>query len=241
MSAQLLTARVASTAVNTGAAATTSASITPEIGEGLFVFALATSGAAFTDTTTVTGNGCTWTKVASVISGNDIGILYHGYVAAPTAGTVVITFSRTPTAGRYQILGVREGGGATSGVAASQTTNGTATNGTMTITTSGTGDRFVSFWAHKTAEATTEDTTGATWTEFSDVSTTYGMEVQNIQRWGEYTNTASWTTSSFYFAAMVQLKHYAEYTLANKTDTPKKMLQGPLAVMTDDEPVWAFV
>jgi len=240
MSALLLNARVASTAVNTGAAATVSASITPLPNESVYVFAIAVSGAAFTDTTTISGCGLTWAKVASVISGNNIGILYQGY-GTPSAGAVTITFSRTPTSGRYQITGLTDGQASASGVAASQSTSGTGTSGSMTLTSSGIGQRLVSFWAHLAAEGTTPDSTGATWAEFSDAATTYGMECQSLDQWPlDTTHTASWATSSFYFGAMVQALPFA-YTLAKKTDAPVVMTTPRITVIDEDADVFAII
>lgn len=237
MSAILLTQRVANAAV-TAAAATVSPSHTPVPFEAVFVFAFASSGAAFTDTTTVSGNGLTWTKVLSFLSGNDICILYQG-VGTPAAGATTITFSRAPTSGRYQIFGVQDAQNGSSGVAATQSTNGTNTSGTMTITPSGIGQRFLGFWAHKAAEVTNPDATNVTWTEFSDNPTTVGMEVQSLDGW-DLTHTASWVTSALYVGFMVQLLPFA-YTLQKESVAPVAMNYGGIAVIEDDEPVWAII
>lgn len=234
------TVLVASTAVNTAAAATTTTSINPATYEAVFVFALVTSGAAFTDTATMSGNGLTWTKVAGIVTGNDYGVLFVGYGTPSGSGTGTLTFSRTPTAGRYVIISQTEGqDGTNNPVAASGNTNGSATSGSITLTRSGLGQRQLGFWGHKTAEGTTPDSTTLTWTELSDTTTTYGIETQYVDGYDQ-THTASWVTSSTYVGFAVQLKPFA-YTCVKKSDTPAKAYAYTGQLLDEDEAAWAIL
>jgi hypothetical protein len=182
----------------------------------------------------------TWTRVDSDITGNDYGCLFVGY-GTPSTGAVTITFSRTPTAGRYLIAQQTDGqDGTNNPVAAHAHTTGTNTSGSIALTRSGLGQRQLGFWGHKTAELTTPDSTTLTWTEYSDLGTTYGMETQYVDGFDQ-THTASWTTSSLYVGYVVQLKPYV-YTCIKKSVTiaNSKCYAYSAQLQDEDEAVWAI-
>lgn len=237
-----------STVVNTAAAATTTTSFsTLAEGDLLIVIAIATSGAAFTDTTTVSGKGYTWTKIGSAISGNDIITMHAGYgtlAGAPdTNNGLTITFSRTPTAGRYVVWRVpKVCFGTTNPIVASNSTSGTGTGGSVVLTPVAGSDARYGFWGHRANEGTSPDATGLTWTEDLDdnspTSLAVGYEAQHVYG-NDNTHTATWATSSFYVGVVLQVSNTVGITV--KTGgAPIEMRSSPV-VIEDDEAVWAII
>jgi len=239
----------APTGVSTAGATTTLSTVTPQNYTTYLLWASVSSGAAFTDTATVTAYGMTWTKIAGFINGNDYHVAFYAY-GAPTnpgiAATGSLTFSRTPTSGRYGILSVpfSQKNDGTDPIYASGSTNGTNTGGSISWSPSAdwsvAEQLSVSMWAHAAAEATTHDTTGATWTELVDTSTVKSMEVQYLQFTADGTHTATWTSSVFYSGWVVQFKNPA-LTAAKKNDTRILATKTAVVPELDDQDVWAMV
>ena len=195
---------------NTGAAATTTASVTPIASGAVLVVMYANKLSAFTDTTTVSGCGLTWTKVATVLSALDLEILtvFVGYGGSPSAGTIVITLSGTAVSGNYAVI--EQAGQDTSANPAgySNSASGTGTTGTvaMVIANRTVGRRVFSFWGHRINEVVTPDSTGITWTELHDAGTTLSrLEVQYEDGIDE-SATATWATSSTWSGIAMELK-----------------------------------
>ena len=225
-----------STVVNTAAAATTTGSITPDAYDAVFVYSLVTSGAAFTDTASCSGAGLTWTKVLGVVTGNDYGVLFVGY-GTPTSGALTITFSRTPTAGRYAIVKIPLAQEGTNPVATSNSGTGTATSGTVTLTkASATDQQLFSVFMHKAAEAATPR---ANWTEITDVATTYGMESQ--YSWGYDSASATWTSNVVWVGIAVSLAPIAQSADLETDDAmPGYGITSPDIMPASDFDVWAL-
>lgn len=197
--------------VNTGSATTTTASVTP-VADGAVLVAVyahhATVG--FTDTTTVTGNGLTYTKVTTVRRNSDQEILtvFVGYGGSPSAGTISIVLSQAAAAGLYTVLQQRRADTSANPAGYSNTNSGTATSGTVAMSAANrtAGRRTFSFWGHRIAEVTTPDSTDLTWVEIDDnTTTTAALETQYIDGVDE-TASASWATSSSWLGIAMELK-----------------------------------
>ena len=244
-------------AANTGSAVTTTASVTPNKKAVYLLVMAAQKGTAFAnpDTTAVAGGSLTWTRVNTGYNNTDADIesVWIGYGDAPTAGTITITLSGTPTRGRYAILefsGARQVGSGAFPTGYTLTANGTGTTGTLGAWTwanlTQTGAQLVTFWYHATAESVTPDSTGATWTEVHDSSTsTTGicLEIQQLAGPGDFTNTATWATSSRWIGVLVELG--LTTTDAAIPDVEPLFLQQSLVVLPldaeTDADAWAII
>ena len=185
---------------NTASAVTTTGSVTPDPRGAVLVGVYANQLGAFTDTTTVSGCGLTWAKIATVlgVSGVEILTLFVGYGGSPSAGAITITLSGTAVSGRYEVI--QQTGQDTSANPAgySNTNSGTGTTGTVAVAVANrtAGRRVFSFFGHRVNEAVTPDSTGLTWTEVADAGTTLArLEVQWVDGIDE-TASATWATSS---------------------------------------------
>lgn len=197
--------------VNTGSATTTTASVTPAADGAVLVAVYAHHATvAFTDTTSVSGNGLTWAKIATVRGNSNLEILtvFAGYGGAPSAGTIAIVLSQTAAAGRYVVIQQTQQNTSTNPAGYSNTNSGTGITGTVAVAAANrtAGRRVFSFWGHRINEATTPDSTGLTWTELSDATTTTAaLEAQYVDGVDE-TASASWTTSSSWLGIAMELK-----------------------------------
>ena len=197
--------------VNTGSATTTTASVTPVADGAVLVVVYAHHATvAFTDTTTVSGNGLTYAKVATIRGNSDQEILtvFVGYGGSPSAGTIGIVLSQAAAAGRYIVIQQKQQDTSASPAGYSNSGSGTGTTGTVAMVAANrtAGRRTFSFFGHRIAEATTPDSTGLTWTELDDqTTTTAALEIQWVDGVDE-SATATWTTSSSWLAIALELK-----------------------------------
>lgn len=209
--------------VSTAGAATTTGSITYAGTDAYYILSYAAlSGAAFTATTTVSGMSLTWAKKEEVIKGNYVLGVWVGYGGAGANGAVTITFSRTPTSGRYNIAEHR-GFGDTSvdPIQQSANNNGTGTTGSVSLTPTK-GLFEWSFFMHAVNEAVTPDSTGSTWTELSDTGgTTISLELQYLNGATDLGGTASatWLTSSDWAAVAMEYKNFSHSADARTSAT----------------------
>lgn len=200
-----------SSTVNTGSATTTTASVTPAADGAVLVVVYAHHATVgFTDTTTVSGNGLTWTKVATVLGSSDKEILtvFVGYGGSPSAGTISIVLSQTAAAGRYAVIQQTAQNTSANPAGYSNTNSGTAASGTVAVAVANrtAGRRVFSFWGHRIAEAATPDSTDLTWTELHDATTTTAaLEAQYVDGVDE-TASASWATSSSWLGIAMEVK-----------------------------------
>lgn len=193
--------------VTVSGTATTTASISPRATDAVFVVVTARHATTpFTDTTTVSGNSLTWTKLAGIIYGNYIHTLFVGYGGSPTSGTITITFSQTPASGRYAVIYDEDYDCTSNPVQQTVTNNGTGTTGTVTFGAPTTGGKCHGFWSHAAAEATTPDSTGSTWTELHDQTTTsIALETQWLLGF-DTTHTATWASNVGWAGIGVEMK-----------------------------------
>ena len=232
--------------VSVGAAATTTGSITVDSTACYLVCVTARHATvAFTDTTTVSGMSLTWTKLSNVQqnSGLEQMTVFAGYGTGGTTGTLTITLSQTAASGRYVVIvipGARRSTNPYTGTADSAT--GTGTTGTVNLGTQHGGSWRFGFWSHAAAELVTPDTTGATWAELHDQSTTsIALEVQYTSG-GDYTHTATWATSSRWMGIVIELDNYAGYYAAlSKDETPLGAAPMTYIMPEGDEAAWAII
>ena len=196
-------------ALTGGNTVTTTASFAAETASARYlVISARNSGSAFTDTTTVTGGGLTWTKVISGITTptNFYVAVFEGVGESPSAGALTITFSQNVTNGRYAILELVGGNGAASIVLQALSATGTGTTGTVTATSLTCLQRLIGVWVHAVQEGSTVDSTGATWTELHDssASANMGLEIQHLRGY-DLTHTATWPTSSDWVGFLLEL------------------------------------
>lgn len=197
--------------VNTGSATTATASVTPAADGAVLVAVYAHHATvAFTDTTAVSGCGLTWAKVATIRGNSDLEILtlFVGYGGSPSAGAISIVLSQAPAAGRYQVIQQKQQDTSANPAGYSNTNSGTGTTGTVAMAAANRtpGRRTYSFFGHRIAEATTPDSTGLTWMELDDqTTTTAALESQWVDGVDE-TASATWATSSSWLALAIELK-----------------------------------
>lgn len=204
-------ANVASTnTLSAVSATTTTASLAPTAGhQGWFAVTAARHAATpFTDTTTFSGWGLTWTKVDAVISGNYILTVWQGK-GTPATGAFTIVHSQIPASGRWAVFGIPTFADATTTSGGTRDpylagtvakASGSGTTGTVTLATDGDepGGRSWSFFVHATAEVSSPDATDWAWTELDDANaTSIALQVQCVLAGGvDTTATATWATSS---------------------------------------------
>lgn len=210
---------------------TTTASVSPASDGAQLVWIFAQRVGGFADTTTVVGNGRTWTKLQSLATGNFYGGLFVGYGASPSSGTIAITLSNAPTSGRYVVVQQTDVDNSVNPISSSAQGNGNSTTGTVVVTAS--KNRVITFFGHNATEVTAPDATGATWTELHDP----GAVAMNIEcQWlagGDFTNTATWATSSIWAAAAAVFKIHTTAVKFFESDPLVKI--GGLAILLDSD------
>jgi hypothetical protein len=165
----------------------------------------------FTDTTTVSGCGLTWAKVKTVMNATSLEILtiFVGYGGTPASGTITMTMSvGVNVVGKYAIVQQTGQDMSANPVGYSNSNSGIAASGTvaMALANVTAGRRMFSFWGHRIAEVTAPDSTGLTWVEIHDTTTTLtGFEIQYVDGLDE-TASASWATSSSWLGIALELK-----------------------------------
>ena len=165
---------------------------------------------------TLTGNGMTWTEVATL--SDDPGAAHRltwflaACIASPATEAVTIDFAAQTqlscNASFFSVTGVDISGGLAAAVVQAPFTSGTNTTGTITFAAAGHADnRAVCAWFHQANEGTNEDTTNG-WTEIDDqagTGPTRGFQTQWLAT-GVANNTSTWTTSSAYIGLGLELK-----------------------------------
>jgi hypothetical protein len=201
---------------------------------------------AFTDTTTVTGMGLTWTKLGTVRGGsvpnNEILTVFAGHGAGST-GAITITPSQTPAAGRVVVLEqlTAPGSGLSAPFSSHVNTNsGTGTTGTVTVTgLDQVGGKVFTFFGHRINEVASPE---AGWVEHTDLgTTTAALETQEFKG-SDPGGSATWATSSSWLALGAEMKN-ASYAAVIDDIAPvwAKTTTRVGNMQDEDEAVWALV
>jgi hypothetical protein len=183
---------------------------------------------------TVSGNGITWTQVATLSVDPGAAHRITWFLADATGATTGVT--TIDFAGETQIscdsmflhitANLDISGGLAAAVVQAPNTNGTGTSGTVTFAAAGHADnRAVIGWFHQANEATNPD---AAWTggdDFAGSGPTRGAETQ----WksdGVANNTSTWVTSSAYIGLGLELKATVSGAATSfPFDTPARLFQ----------------
>lgn len=226
---------------------TTTASVAPASDGAQLVWIFAQRVGGFTDTATVVGNGRTWTKLQSQATGNFYAALFVGYGASPSSGTIAITLSNAPSSGRYVVVQQTDVDNTVNPISSSAQGNGSGTTGTVVVTES--KNMVIAFFGHNATEQTNPKAF-STWTELHDA----GAVAMNIEaQWlagGDFTDTATWPTSTTWGAAAVVFKIHTTAVKFFESD-PLVKIGGLARIFSDDEEgpnlpgkpsgVWAIV
>jgi hypothetical protein len=229
---------LAAGALNTGGTATTTGSVTADTTACYYIFITArhaTTGFANPDTTTVSGMGLTWARVAEVFanSNQEMLVCFEGY-GTPTTGALTITLSQTPASGMHHVVVVPNARRASSPTRASWTGSGTGTTGTVSPAGIG-GAVLLGAFSHAANELVTPDTTYVPWVEIADSGTTsIQLEDQYTLSGGDKTFTATWATSSRWMGIALEMASYT-YGSFGVADDDLDGLDPAISILTEDE------
>lgn len=190
-----------------------SSSITPAANQLVFVTINARNGSSNADPgdpTSVTGNGITYEKVASLLLGTRIRLcLYRGMSASPSAGAVTATFTPA-TMGGGMVIDQSSADVDTSGsngagaIVQAVTGSGSGTSGSVALAAFGAAlNAAFGAFAHRAAEGTTP---GAGFTELGDIVATVANTLATEYAEGDFDPSASWATSTEWAGIAVEVK-----------------------------------
>lgn len=204
---------VASVASGTDATTYSTGSYTPTASR-LMVAAVENSKVGTPETPTLTGNGLTWTQVATEQTATNTRLTVFVALsgASPSAGAVTSAHGgATQISGSIDVVevdGADLSGTALAAVVQSKTggSASTATSGSVAMDNAPVAaNRCFSAWVHAAQEASTPR---ASWTEIADLShgtPGRGVETQWRSDAAEQTGSASWTTAATWGGVVMEI------------------------------------
>lgn len=191
----------------------TTASVTPTANALVLVAAYSRRNPGV-DVSSISGNGLTWVKIASVTSTAltfRYISLWRAMGASPSAGTIGITWAgqcNNSAWSVFEITGTDTSGTDGSGAIVQSGTSpdpSTGTSGTITLSAFGsTNNMGVGFFHHNADEATTP---GSGFTEIHDIQISENTAGMNTEyKVNDNTVDASWTTSIDWLGIAIEVK-----------------------------------
>ena len=164
----------------------------------------------------LTGNGITWTQIATHItaSGTSRITLYGAHASGATTGATTAAFGGVSSTGCWLAFFQADGTDVAAGVVQTfiqaPTATGTGTSGSVSLAApASSNNRPISGWMHGTEEATAPR---ASWTELDEMTYASPARRGETQYRGdafEQTASATWTTSSAWVGIAAELKELA--------------------------------